>query len=148
MLLLLGSGLIRGQQTLFQLYGKKTEEGVVEYKNAPASFMQDNRRYQHVIASYTSDTTGRLRIRTGAKVLLDTVLRRGNNRFLLSVPAVSHPRHIGLTATVDDRSPVTTKFLLQPVRAWEVDFIQHTHTDIGYTRPQSEVLAEQMRYID
>ena len=26
--------------------------------------------------------------------------------------------------------------------------VQHTHTDIGYTRPQTEVLTEHLRYID
>ncbi len=26
--------------------------------------------------------------------------------------------------------------------------MQHSHTDIGYTRPQSEILAEHLRYID
>lgn len=29
-----------------------------------------------------------------------------------------------------------------------VYLVQHTHTDIGYTRPQSEILAEHLRYID
>lgn len=35
-----------------------------------------------------------------------------------------------------------------PVRKWKVDFIQHSHTDIGYTRSQTEILAEHVRYID
>jgi len=26
--------------------------------------------------------------------------------------------------------------------------VQHTHTDIGYTRPQTEILPEHLRYID
>ena len=29
-----------------------------------------------------------------------------------------------------------------------VFLVQHTHTDIGYTRPQAEILAEHLRYID
>ena len=33
-------------------------------------------------------------------------------------------------------------------RDWDVYLIQHTHTDIGYTRPQAEILAEHLRYID
>lgn len=37
---------------------------------------------------------------------------------------------------------------LDPVRRWTVELIQHTHTDIGYTRPQTEILAEHLRYID
>ena len=39
-------------------------------------------------------------------------------------------------------------FTLQPPRKWTVYLTQHTHTDIGYTRPQTEILAEHLRYID
>lgn len=33
-------------------------------------------------------------------------------------------------------------------RQWTIFLVQHTHTDIGYTRPQSEILSEHLRYID
>jgi len=33
-------------------------------------------------------------------------------------------------------------------RDWTVYLVQHTHTDIGYTRPQTEILSEHLRYID
>lgn len=39
-------------------------------------------------------------------------------------------------------------FALEPVREWEIFLVQHTHTDIGYTRPQTEILPEHLRYID
>ncbi len=39
-------------------------------------------------------------------------------------------------------------FTLQPSRKWTVYLAQHTHTDIGYTRPQTEILPEHLRYID
>ena len=39
-------------------------------------------------------------------------------------------------------------FTLQPPRRWTVYLAQHTHTDIGYTRPQTEILPEHLRYID
>jgi len=37
---------------------------------------------------------------------------------------------------------------LQPIRNWKVNFVQHSHTDIGYTRSQTEILAEHIRFID
>lgn len=37
---------------------------------------------------------------------------------------------------------------IEPVRKWSVNFVQHSHTDIGYTRSQMEILAEHLRYID
>ena len=39
-------------------------------------------------------------------------------------------------------------FTVQPPRQWTVYLTQHTHTDIGYTRPQTEILREHVRYID
>ncbi|MDR0713531.1 MAG: hypothetical protein LBF89_04635, partial [Bacteroidales bacterium] len=35
-----------------------------------------------------------------------------------------------------------------PVKLRTVYLMQHTHTDIGYTKPQTEILAEHIRYID
>jgi hypothetical protein len=43
-----------------------------------------------------------------------------------------------------DFGPLT----LQPPPKWTVYLAQHTHTDIGYTRPQTEILPEHLRYID
>ncbi len=33
-------------------------------------------------------------------------------------------------------------------RKWTIYLSEHTHTDIGYTRPQTEILPEHLRYID
>ncbi|MBT4398440.1 MAG: glycosyl hydrolase family 38, partial [Bacteroidetes bacterium] len=41
------------------------------------------------------------------------------------------------------------EYIIQkPVKEWKVGFVQHSHTDIGYTRPQHEILAEHLRFID
>lgn len=37
---------------------------------------------------------------------------------------------------------------ISKARKWRVQFVQHSHTDIGYTRPQTEILADHLRYID
>lgn len=42
----------------------------------------------------------------------------------------------------------STEVDLTPVKKWRVNFVQHSHTDIGYTRSQTEILGEHMRYID
>lgn len=39
-------------------------------------------------------------------------------------------------------------FTVRPPRAWTIYLTQHTHTDIGYTRPQTEILPEHLRYLD
>ena len=43
-----------------------------------------------------------------------------------------------LTGKVDGR----------PLKKWRADFIHITHTDIGYSRPQQEILAEHVRFLD
>lgn len=37
---------------------------------------------------------------------------------------------------------------LPPPKRWTVYLNQHTHTDIGYTRPQTEILPESLRFLD
>ncbi|MBN2508394.1 MAG: glycosyl hydrolase family 38 [Verrucomicrobia bacterium] len=37
---------------------------------------------------------------------------------------------------------------LSPPKRWTVYLTQHTHTDIGYTRPQTEILPESLRFLD
>ena len=43
---------------------------------------------------------------------------------------------------------VAVSALASPKRDWTVYLVQHTHTDIGFTKPQTEILAEHLRYID
>lgn len=43
---------------------------------------------------------------------------------------------------------VSQKITAVPVKHWKINMVQHTHTDIGYTRSQTEILAEELRYID
>ena len=40
------------------------------------------------------------------------------------------------------------KFTIAPIRHFTIYLVQHTHTDIGYTRPQTEILPDHLRYID
>ncbi len=46
-------------------------------------------------------------------------------------------------------SPVKTyTFTTSPPHHYTFYFVQHAHTDIGYTRPQTEILPEHLRFID
>lgn len=74
-------------------------------------------------------------------------LATGENLFSMEIPVVSSPRQVTLVIT-GDKEKQTIPVQLEPVRRWKMNFVQHTHTDIGYTRSQMEILAEQLRYID
>ncbi|MEZ4387134.1 MAG: hypothetical protein R3D98_06075 [Candidatus Krumholzibacteriia bacterium] len=74
------------------------------------------------------------------------ILVFGHNR--VPVDTAPDPGDIRLTLTRPDRSAETLSVAAAPVRPWTVDLVQHTHTDIGYTRPQSEILPEHLRFLD
>lgn len=81
-----------------------------------------------------------------AKLL--AALAAGTNRVEVEVPAFTAP--VAVKALLE--SPTGKQELgpltVQPPRRWTVYLTQHTHTDIGYTRPQTEILPEHLRYID
>ena len=63
-------------------------------------------------------------------------------------PEVLKEKDIDINLIYDKKSVGVKRIKLLPVKKWTVYLIQHTHTDIGYTRPQTEILREHIRYID
>mgnify|MGYP003623885749 CR=1 FL=1 len=47
-----------------------------------------------------------------------------------------------------NKSIGSTTVTAKPVKKWTIYLVQHTHTDIGYTKPQTEILMEHLRYVD
>ena len=74
-------------------------------------------------------------------------LKTGRNYFTLEIPVVNAPTPLELTLTVGGKT-LSKSVTVKPVRLWKLNFVQHTHTDIGYTRSQTEILAEHPRFID
>jgi len=132
----------------FRINGQNASQPKVDFMNAPVLFKQGGRSYQQVIASYLSADLGKIVFSSGGKELLKADLREGNNRFLLTFPAVKKSGKVNIAAKIGDKAAEKYSFTLVPPKKWQIYFVQHSHTDIGYTRPQSEILAEHMRYID
>jgi alpha-mannosidase len=130
------------------LDGQESPSAKVEFLNAPVLFKDGGKSFQQIVASYRSDRTGKIIITGNGKELLKADLANGVNRFLLTFPAVTRSTKITLTAKTDDKPAEKYTVTLVPPKKWQIYFVQHSHTDIGYTRPQSEILAEHMRYID
>lgn len=137
-----------GQETLFELYRRKTDTGKVEFTNASVLFKENNKQWQQIIASHTAMNPGKIIFSTGGKELLRKDLIKGNNRFLLTLAAVTSAKNITISVRINNGPSKQYPFTLVPPKKWSIYFVQHTHTDIGFTHPQSEVLAEQMRNID
>lgn len=74
-------------------------------------------------------------------------LSEGENTFTFEVPQVQSVQQIPFTL-IRGKEQTSSQVTVTPVRHWQMNLVQHTHTDIGYTRSQMEILAEQLRYID
>lgn len=71
----------------------------------------------------------------------------GYNSYQVEIPEVD--RQIDLSGTINiDGKTIRRNFRLTPVRKWTIYMVEHTHTDVGYTRPQDEILPAHLRYID
>jgi alpha-mannosidase len=133
---------------ILQLNGQDTPSSQIEFKNAPVLFKESNKSFQQIIANYSSENPGKIVFSIAGKELLRADLNKGNNKFLLTFPTVTKPTKIIISAKIDNRATDKYAVTLIPPKKWKIYFVQHTHTDIGYTRPQSEMLAEHMRFID
>ena len=131
-----------------QLDGQIAPSSKVDFLNTPVLFKEGGKSYQQVVASYRSDKTGKIVFTRDGKEMLKADVVRGNNRFLLTFPAVTRPNKVTISAKIDENPAEKYSVTLVPPKKWQIYFVQHSHTDIGYTRPQSEILAEHMRYID
>ncbi len=91
--------------------------------------------------------TANCEIKVG-KSKLKTTLNPGYNSVEMSLPQLSDTKIYKAIVKIDNRPKITEMFILEPVKEWYIYLVQHTHTDIGYTRPQTEILPEHLRYID
>jgi len=87
-------------------------------------------------------------IRTSFGSEFPVTLEVGGNPFDLPHSAVDEPTEVEVEVVVGERVIHGLSGEVQPVRPWHIDLVQHTHTDVGYTRPQTEILPEHLRYID
>ncbi|MCL4483654.1 MAG: glycosyl hydrolase family 38 [Bacteroidetes bacterium] len=127
------------------LYSQDASPKVI-FLNAPVLFKEGGKSYQQVVASCQAEKPGKISFTEGGKELLKAGLKKGNNRFLLTFPA--GPKKMAIVTKIDGKPAGKYPVTLLPPKKWEIYFVQHSHTDVGYTRPQSEILAEHMRYID
>ncbi|MCF8372182.1 MAG: hypothetical protein K9H64_11210 [Bacteroidales bacterium] len=81
-------------------------------------------------------------------IKVKTTLKAGYNKLEINLPKVEAKTDFTATIQIDGKELTQRTFTLEPIREWEIFLVQHTHTDIGYTRPQTEILPEHLRYID
>jgi alpha-mannosidase len=72
----------------------------------------------------------------------------GNHKVELAVPVITKTEQAKVTLTSLDKILDEQNIVLPKADKWTVYLVQHVHTDIGYTRPQTEILPEHLRFID
>ncbi len=76
------------------------------------------------------------------------ILETGFNEVKLLLPeATQEGEHVAMIHIAGQR-PFKKDFTISPFRHFTIYLVEHAHTDIGYTRPQTEILPDHLRYID
>ena len=131
----------------YMTFRKPVETGVT-LNPFPAILKNNGNPLQLVEAAifYFGDQT-KARVYANGKLIENTTLKFGYNAVNLGLPEVKRPSKVRLKVVAGEFT-LSNTVTLEPVRKWNIRFIQHAHTDIGYTRSQTEILAEHLRYID
>ena len=131
-----------------KLPGQNAGSVKVDLLNAPVLYKEKGKSYQQIVANCNADREGKILITMNGSDVINSDLKKGMNKFLISVPAVTKPKKTSVSVKIDNGPATAYSIDVVPPKKWDIYLVQHSHTDIGYTRPQSEILAEQMRYID
>jgi len=114
----------------------------------PAKMLEEKEEKQLAIAKvfYVGKATS-AKVYINCELLEDVPLSFGYNHLRMRLPIAKKESDISWEFIADDFSDKGNT-TVKPVRDWHVNFVQHTHTDIGYTRSQTEILGEHLRFID
>lgn len=120
----------------------------LDFRALPALTMAGGREQQLGIAGVLHFGPPAIaKIYLGRRLIAEEPVEFGYNMLKVGLPKVDKATSTDYRLTVNGQS-WQGKLTLTPVRNWRVNFVQHTHTDIGYTRSQTEILAEHLRFID
>ncbi len=131
----------------YMTYKKEVSTGVT-LNTFPAILKKDNAHLQLVEAAifyFGRETEAEIQV--DRKTVAKATLKFGYNTVNVGLPQVSKPTRVMLKLVAGEFT-MSQQVTLYPVRKWTMSLIQHSHTDIGYTRSQTEILAEHLRYID
>ncbi|MBK6965711.1 MAG: glycosyl hydrolase family 38 [Bacteroidales bacterium] len=154
------SSLIPGQPVTLQVTGgnfNKTSwymtfrfavENGLTVKALPAISEADGKQYQLGVAGILHfGESAAAKVFMDGKLVNESQVNFGYNYVKLRLPVVKTRKIVNYRLEIADQV-WKGKLELNPVRKWRVNFVQHTHTDIGYTRSQTDILAEHLRFID
>ncbi len=152
--------LTPGKPALIEI-SSDTEENDAWYMTAKSGIRQSIEVYQnHVVLKeegklYNSVSVDFIHIGDEVQTTVSIndakesiLLSPGYNKLELLIPKLEEETQVTVKIKTEGEKEQSVPLTIKPVKEWEIYMVQHTHTDIGYTRPQSEILPEHLRYID
>jgi alpha-mannosidase len=136
-----------GSNAWYMTFKKGVEESV-SLKQQPVVLRENDRRYFMAlleIVSLEQGVAGSVQAESGRQSFR---LNAGHNSIPIRFDAAPGARQVPVRIAVGRKPAQTIALALGEVPEWTVYMVQHSHTDIGYTRPQTEILPEHLRYID
>ena len=128
---------------MYDMRGKNVEVLPLPFLEARA----DSLRQSLCVAVTYLGEAGTARISVDGGAGESRPLERGANTFMFSVPALSTPRDVPVTVSVDGEHAESFVARLKPVMRRTVYLLPHAHNDIGYTNIQTEVLKRHVQNI-
>jgi hypothetical protein len=131
----------------FMTFKTSLEENIEIYQNKVV--VKDNGKLFHSISAdfihIGPEAIAEIKI---GDIKTKTTLKAGFNKVEINLPKVEEQSNFTAEIKIGNHEKTYKNFSLAPIRKWEILLVQHTHTDIGYTRPQTEILPEHLKYID
>jgi len=140
-------GSASNSQAWFMTFKESIPTGMT-YKAFPAVYEVDGKKKQPLnIQIVYFGHPAHVSFELKGKEIMKSMLRFGVQTFQINLDPVEKPKKVKIKM-ISEPMNETLEFIQPTLRKWSVGFVQHSHTDIGYTRPQHEILAEQIRFID
>lgn len=135
-----------GSKYIVQPNGNNKAE--IEVSLLPAVLKGINENYNLIgisIAKVTKESSVKIILSNGIKERF--VAKKGDNTFEIKIPEV-HKQDLIKAEVEFDGNTIEKEVQIKPVPDWTIYLVEHTHTDVGYPEPQSQIMPEQLRYID
>jgi alpha-mannosidase len=115
---------------------------------SPMPFLLKNGKQTLLLSALHFGKDEELRVKVNNRNSFVFTVKNGMNSFDVPVDAVKKPSNVAVDVNIGAKAMLTKEVLLKPVVYREIYFIHHSHTDIGYSHLQPEVLRIHMKNID
>ncbi|MGZ3830061.1 MAG: glycoside hydrolase family 38 N-terminal domain-containing protein [Mucilaginibacter sp.] len=114
----------------------------------PMPFLLKSGQQPVILTALHFGNNQQLKVKVNHKESYLFTVKDGVNTFDIPVNAVQQPDSVFINATIGKNVLVNKFVFLKPVIHREIHFIHNSHTDIGYSDLQPDVLKKQMKNID